>query len=395
MTLHELVRLARCSVALATFIPCVTQSQDAPPAPRINAVQSLIESWAITADTMRFRSLQALVVAGECHVWLVDPITGVWRVPCEGGQETLVGKVGYAPDDFGHPIAAARFGADSVVVYDRAAQHLLYFTAAGEFARARPMVVDEAVFGRVHEFARARGNDGMLAWTIRYPTPADKSERAYVLAMNADGTVRDSVLAVAPPASIMYEASFAAGRFNAPLQARPFTVFLGDTGLVIGFNDRETVSVYDSLGGIRRTVRLPFADAGSVTKGDRDAYADSIKRSTEREMDELQYDLSLRNRYRAEVDRVLSELKYPAHRQLFDLLAVDERDESLWVLLPGRELSYTRTWMVCTFTEMSFCRTVRVPHRGAVASVAIRSGAMYAIERTLDGAQRVAKYVPR
>ena len=176
---------------------------------------------------------------------------------------------------------------------------------------------------------------------------------------------------------------------------RPFAAFLGDTGFVLGFNDREIVSLYDSVAGIRRTVKLPLGDATLATKADRDAYADSIKRSAEREMDALQYDLSLRNRYRAEVDRLLAELKYPVRRQLFDLLAVDERGDALWVLLPGRDASYARTWMVCTFTDMSFCRTLRVPHKGAVTAVAIRGGAMYAIERALDSAPRVAKYVPR
>jgi hypothetical protein len=394
MTLHELVRLARCGVALATFIPRAAFAQDAPPS-AARVVQSLIESWAITADTTRFRSLQSIVVAGDCHVWLVDPTTGVWRVPCEGGAETLVGAIGYNVEDFGHPIAAARFGTDTVVVYDRAAQQLFHFSASGEFAGARPMVVDEAIYGRVNNVARSGASGALLAWTVRYPTPADKRERAYILAINPDGTVRDTVLAVAPPASIMYDASFAAGRFDAPLQVRPFVAFLGDTGLALGFNDREIVSVYDSLAGIRRTVKLPLTEPATVTRADRDAYADSIKRSAEREMDALQYDLSLRNRYRAEVDRVVAELAYPARRQLFDLLAVDERAESLWVLLPGRDASYARTWMVCTFTEMSFCRTLRVPHKGAVTAVAIRGGAMYAIERALDSAPRVAKYVPR
>ncbi|HKS07852.1 MAG TPA: hypothetical protein VJR92_16230 [Gemmatimonadaceae bacterium] len=394
MTLHDLARLARCGVALALFIPRTAFSQDTPPpVPRV--VQSLIESWAITADTTRFRSLQSIVVAGECQVWLVDPTTGVWRVPCEGGVETLVGAIGYDVEDFGHPIAAARFGADTVVVYDRAAQQLFYYSANGEFVRARPMAIDESVYGRVQDVARSSVNGALLAWTFRYPSAADKRERAYVVAMHPEGTVRDTVLAVAPPASILYEASFATGRFDAPLHVRPFTAFLGDTGFVLGFNDRETVSLYDSLAGIRRTVKLPLGEPAPVTKADRDAYADSIKRSAEREMDALQYDLSLRNRYRAEVDRVLAELKYPERRQLFDLLAVDERGESLWVLLPGRDASYARTWMVCTFTDMSFCRTLRVPHKGAVTAVAIRGGALYAIERALDSAPRVAKYVPR
>lgn len=389
MTSHALSWLARCASALAILAPALASAQAAPMS---RVPPSLVEVWALAADSSRFRAPKSIAVAGECHVWLADPLNGVWRVPCEGGPAERIGGVGSGPDDFGYPVIAARFASDTVAIYDRAAQQLFYFAATGEFARARPVVVSESVFGRVQGTAPANAGGALLAWTVKLPNPADKHERSYIVSIGADGVVRDSVLAMGAPQSIMYEASFAAGRFDAPLQRRPFVVFLGDTGLVLGFNDRETVSVYDTLGGIRRLITLPIPEPGAVARTDREAYADSIKRGAEREMDALQYDLSLRTRYRVEVDRILAELVYPAERQHFDMLAVDERSGALWVLLPGRNVSYARTWLVCTFTDMSICRTVRVPHKGAVVSVAIFGGALYAIERALDRDPRVAKY---
>jgi hypothetical protein len=74
------------------------------------------------------------------------------------------------------------------------------------------------------------------------------------------------------------------------------------------------------------------------------------------------------------------------------MLLLDDKEETVWVLMPGTGPSYTRTWYICALTEMSFCRTQLVPHQGSVVAVAIVGGAMYAIEQSADGVPRIAKY---
>ena len=71
---------------------------------------------------------------------------------------------------------------------------------------------------------------------------------------------------------------------------------------------------------------------------------------------------------------------------------LDAAEQTLWVLLPGTGKNYTRTWDVHSMSDGALVRRVTVPHKGAVVDAAVKDGVLYAVEKSLAGARRVAKY---
>jgi hypothetical protein len=328
-----------------------------------------------------------------CTVWFADPRTGVWRVPCNtGGVPTQVAKVGTDSGDFSAPWVMKAFRADTVALWDYVQQRMTLF--AGDTSHSLPVSIPEAQFGRVFDFSLPLADSSMRFWTIVYPATADNlAQRSYVVTAR-DSVARDTIAAFAGVQSVFYQSGDGVyGRFDTPLQRRPFVSFFRNGGFVAGRNDDPAIGVYDSTGMLVRSVNLPLPPPATVTRADRDAYADSVKRTVERGLASQQADDSVRVRFRTEIDRMLKDdVTFPATRPRFDMLLLDEKEETVWVLMPGAGKSYTRTWYICALTEMSFCRTQLVPHQGAVVAVAIVGSAMYAIEQSADGVPRIAKY---
>jgi hypothetical protein len=354
---------------------------------------NLHEVWSVETDSALFVAPRSIVVSG-CMVWFADPRTGVWRVPCNtGGVPTQVAKLGDGPGEFSAPWLMKAFRADTVALWDPVQQRLTLFV--GDSARAFPMEIPEVPFGRVLDLSLPLKDGSVRAWTSVYPATADNVvQRSYVIVAHLNGVARDSIAAFAGVQSVFYQSAEGAyGRFDTPLQRRPFVSFFQDGGFVAGRNDEAQIGVYDPSGRLTRSVNLPLPPAGTVTKADRDAYADSIKRTVERGMESQHTDDSVRVRFRAEIDRMLkNDVTFPALRQRYDLLVLDEKEQTVWVLMPGSGPGYTRTWYICALTEMSFCRTQLVPHQGSVVAVSIRGGVVYAIEQSRDGVPRIAKY---
>ena len=206
--------------------------------------------------------------------------------------------------------------------------------------------------------------------------------------------VRDSLLVMRAPTSIAYDAPFGFGAFDAPLARRPFVAFAPDGGFVAGNSDNDRLDVYDAAGKLRGSLQLPLPAALPVTRADRDAYADSVKRAVDREMTSQNVEDSLRVQFRPQLDTLLRTVAFPTTMQRYDQLILDDRAATVWLLLPARGVSYARTWFVCALAEPVACRTVSVQHQGAVVAATLRDGALYTIEQTLDGARRIAKYGP-
>jgi hypothetical protein len=149
----------------------------------------------------------------------------------------------------------------------------------------------------------------------------------------------------------------------------------------------------DPSGREVRTIELAIPAAGAVTKADRDAYADSVRRFTDAEMEVLHYNPPEIKQYRAQIETYVKEdAVFPAKRQLYDRLVLDASERSLWVLLPGTGKNYARTWEVYSAVDGTFERRVTVPHKGAVIDSAVKDGVLYAVEQPLGRTGRVAKY---
>jgi hypothetical protein len=382
-------RLASCAALFAA-----AAAAQGPPAVAIQGpVRSgaLVERWAVEADSTHFLSPRSLAVTGDCAVWLADPATGLWRSACDTGVPVQIARIGSGAGEYELPWFVTVIAPDTVAVWDARLQVLNEYTAGGALAGSRAIRAPEASYGRAGGAARAP-NGSLLLRTVKPYPPPSAEERIHLLAVTPNGDVRDSILSLDGAHYITYEAAFAFGRHDAPLQRRPFVVFFRDASFLVGRNDSARVDLYDQSGGRVRSIVLPLPGAHIVTRADRAAYADSIRASTEREMAQLQYDDALRARVRAEIETMLRGVRYPAMRQRYDRLLLDDRNQAMWVLLPGAGAEYDRTWMICSLTAFSFCSTASVQHRGAVIDAAVSGGALYTIERARDGRVRVVKY---
>lgn len=74
-----------------------------------------------------------------------------------------------------------------------------------------------------------------------------------------------------------------------------------------------------------------------------------------------------------------------------EMIVQDESADAAWVLLAGAR-GVPRTWLFCTLSATSVCRSLVVPHQGDVVGAAFHASAVYAIERLADGMLRIAKY---
>lgn len=336
----------------ACLLPLAGHSQSLHP-------RSLREAWAVQGDASSLIAPRAIALSDDCTVWVTG--AGVWRWPCETNTP----------------------------------ERLDPLTSDTTVALLRSGPVPQPAPARVPAMSRVLDDGTMRAWTMTLPQglAEPRTTRSYVVTVRADGTVLDTLLRAPGLQLAFYASDVTFGAHIAPLQRRPFVLFLPGGGFLAGNNDHDRLDVYDAAGMRQRTVTLPLPEPRSVSRADRVAYADSVTRSMEREMNAMQYADSLRAVHRAELARMLRDVEYPALRQRYDQLAFDEREQVVWAAVPSAATSYARTWFVCALTTTSFCRTVSVPHQGAVLAAVVRDGVLYAIERPAGGAARVAKYV--
>ncbi len=301
-------------------------------------VASLRELWSVTADSTIFAAPRSIVAIGaECALWITDPLSGVWRMPCDGGVPVQAGRLGEGPNDFSRPLFAASLRGDTVGVWDGALQRLSLFLANGEFAGSRSLSVPEFLDGSVAGLAPGATPGTLLALTTKSSPIGEKTDDLdRILTLRADGSVRDSLAAMPGSQWVTYQAGDSLVRVGAPQQRRAFAGFFRDGGFLIASSDDARVDVYDASGRRLRTVTLPLPAPAGVTKSDRDAYADSVRRSSDREMEMLHTDDSLRVRVRADIDRMLRDgVTFPAMRQRYDRLVLDEREDDALDPPPG------------------------------------------------------------
>jgi hypothetical protein len=286
-----------------------------------------------------------------------------------------------------------RFYGDTVALWDRRLQRLMLYAPNGMFSRHVALRVPEATEGRLLAFSPTVRDGTTNVLVSRFPTiGAQQDLQSYVLSVSATGDVRDTLATSIGFASVFWQASFGAGRFDSPMQRKPLIAFFEDGGFILGRNDTASADIYDARGAKRRSILLPLPAPAKVEQTDRVAYVDSIKRSSEREMLAQRYGPTLQARFSQQVEILVKEIKYPALRQQYDQLVLAEPEGTIWVLLPGIGRSYARTWLVCDVTGGRLLRRVMVPHHAAVIAAVVHDGALYAIEQSVDGIPRVAKY---
>jgi hypothetical protein len=285
----------------------------------------------------------------------------------------------------------APFRGDTVAIWDQTAGRLALFGPGAAFLRAQPVTLSAPVVGRPLAFAFPDAS--VEAWTMTSPggATARAETQSYVLSVRGGAATADTLLTQAGPLSMLFDTS-AAGTIAAPLQRRPFVSFFRTGAFIAGRNDRAVIEMYDPSGRRQRSVALPIPAPAHVTHADRDAFADSARRSLEQQMASRNLDDTVRVRLRQMAEPLIRDAVFPDTRQLYDQLLLDEKESTVWVLLPATGPAYDRTWMICSLTEISYCRTQTIPHQGAVLAVAIHGTAVYAIEQTRDGLSRVAKY---
>ena len=352
----------------------------------------LRESWRFSPKESAFQSPRAIAVGGDCVVWVADQSAGVYRFNCAGGQPLLVAAVGREGDQYQVPWAAGPAPGASVAIFDRGRQRIRSYADDGASRELRDVRFPEATTGEVSAIALTPL--GVKAWVYQYPNASDPgSLSSMVIAFNPENARRDTLLILDGIPSIYWGSSFAGSHLGIPHHRRPLVAFAPDGGFVAGYSDGSAVALRDERGRLVREIQLEFLAARAVNNGDKDAYADSVRKSTDREMIALRYNEPEKKKYQAQISTYLREdVTYPAQRQLYERFVVDANGQSLWVEHTGAGKNYTRSWEVYSLSTGAFEKRLTVPHKGAVISAAVKAGALYVVEQSLDGSARVAKY---
>jgi hypothetical protein len=352
----------------------------------------LKEKWRFSPKESAFQAPRAIAVGADCMVWVADQSAGVYRFECAGGQPLLVAAVGRERDQYQMPWAAGPASGASVAIFDRDRQRVRSYAGDGASRELRDLRFPEATTGEVASIALT--SLGVRALVYQFPNASDPgSLSSLVLAFNPENARRDTLLILDGIPSIYWGSSFAGSHLGVPHHRRPLVAFAPDGSFAAGHSDGSTVALRDERGKLVREVQLEFLAARAVNSGDKDAYADSVRKSTDREMIALHYNEPEKKKYQAQIATYLREdVTFPAQRQLYERFVIDASGESLWVELTGSGKNYTRSWEVYSLKTGAFEKRLAVPHKGAVISAAVQAGALYVVEQLLDGSARVAKY---
>jgi len=352
----------------------------------------LREAWHFGSKESAFLAPRAITVGADCMVWVADQTAGVYRFNCAGGAPLLVAAVGRENDQYQKPWVAGAAAGASAAIFDRDRHRVRSYAEDGTPRATRDLRFPEASTGEVSAITMTPA--GVRAWVYQFPNANDPgSLRSIVIAFSPESGRRDTLLVADGIPSIYWGSSFGGSHLGVPHHRRPLVAFAPDGGFVAGYSDSSAAAVRDANGRLVREIQLEFVAARAINSGDRDAYADSVRKSTDREMTALHYNEPERKKYQAQISTYLREdVTYPAQRQLYERFVVDASGESLWVELTGSGRNYTRSWEIYSLKSGAFEKRVTVPHKGAVSSAAVHAGALYVVEQSLDGSARVAKY---
>jgi hypothetical protein len=355
----------------------------------------LRESWYFGAKETVLQAPRAVAVGADCVVWVADQAAGVYRLNCAGGPPLLVSPVGRERDEYQMPWAAGPAPGASVALFDRERQRVRSYAENGAARELRDLRFPEAITGEVAAIALTPL--GVRALVYQFPNANDPgSLSSLLIAFNPESTRRDTLLVLDGIPSIYWGSSFGGSHLAVPHHRRPLVAFAPDGSFAAGYSDASVVALRDVQGRMLREIQLEFLAARAVSGGDRDAFADSVRKATDREMIALHYNAPEKKKYQAQIATYLREdVTYPPQRQLYERFVIDASGEFLWVELTGSGKSYTRSWEIYSLTGGGFVRRVTVPHKGAVISAAVQGEALYVVERSLDGDARVAKYAEK
>jgi hypothetical protein len=339
-----------------------------------------------------FREPRSIFAGADCVVWVADRLEGVYRLSCKGGQQTLVAAVGHESTGYQVPWAVGPASGASAATFDRGRQRVRSYSNDGGARELRDLRFPEAATGEVAAIALTRS--GVTVWLHQFPNATDPgSLNSLVIAFNSADGRRDTLFVSDGIPSIYWGSAFAGSHLGLPHHRRPLLAFGPDGEFVSGMSDGSSVALHDASGRMLREIQLEFAAARAIGNSDRDTYADSVRKSTDREMTELHYNAPERKKFQAQITTYLREdVVFPPQRQLYERFIVDSRGQHLWVGLTGAAKNYTRSWEIYSLETGAFERRVTVSHKGAVVSGAVHEGALYVIEQPLGGKPRIVRY---
>ena len=360
---------------------------------------SFRELWSIEAEESEFVAPNSIAITRSCRVWIGDQ-SGLWTFGCDDPSPTSLIRSGGGPGEFRNIThVTTTHDRAHVVLWDRVLQRASIFTEAGKFDHLQTLRLTEGAFGRVMDLTLASNDSVGLVWTNRQPRIGDEVTRhSFVFSMGSDGTLRDSLARLEGFDSIRFQASMGKNatldsRFDAPLQRRPYVVFLPDGGFISGRNDGPRLTRHDANGRVVQTISLSIPEPGRVTSRDRAAYLDSIRQSASLELEGTRATPEFREAFWKAFDRNIDRaVEYPETRQWYDELILDDTAQRLWVQLPRHDESYTRTWLEVGLSDGRPLRRITIPHGGSVVAAAVIGDSLIAIERSRDAVPRIARY---
>jgi hypothetical protein len=318
--------------------------------------------------------------------------SNVYRWGCDGGDRGRVGREGTGPGEARGPWVVAEIGPDTVALWDANLLRLTWFTSRGDFLGSRRLQVGTNLHGRLDGFGVAGGRT--YVWTNNFPPggPRPNEQRSFVWRVDSLGILRDSIVSMKGPESIIDRDETSQSRIDAPFQRRPVVIFLRDGGFLVGNTGDSLLRRFDSGGALTQEVvlKLPVV---KVTTRDRRLFTDSARAGLMAELSGRRFPSDLRAYFVTKFDRMLRNLEFPETRQRYVIAALDPTEARFWVQLPTTGPSPERIWQVFRVRDGILDGVVKVPHVGSVADAAVGLDGLYTIEAVGDGIRRVYHYV--
>jgi hypothetical protein len=324
----------------------------------------------------------ALAIGKQGDIYaLLRPEHMVRVYSADGRFQRVIGSSGEGPGQFRDPAGMTLFGDSVLIVFDRILRRLTEFGLDGGLRRTVPIMVTPVADGLVTAIKQLDERGLLFGVYGGYSTPPKpgRDGRTWLLRVDLEGTVADTVLAFDGPDLIVVPGPRYPLVIPAPFGHAPFWDVARDGRIAYGRSDKDEIVEYDPSGvPIRRLLGRP--PRLEVTSRDAKQYLAAFPWGDG--VSDLAPDV------RSAVERVRGDLRIPDLWPALDGIRYDVRGR-LWVKRPARRDDATARWDVYGEAR-DLLGSVSLP--ASLRVHVITESAVYGVVTTDAGVPRIRRY---
>jgi hypothetical protein len=113
---------------------------------RLIAQQNLTmtQQWSVEGEASEFSLPKSIVVTSDCHVWVSDPRSGLWRWQCDTDTPVRISRDGEGPGEFASLDLLVKAADERrVMIWDRHLHRVTSFGLDGTYIDEQSMRIPE------------------------------------------------------------------------------------------------------------------------------------------------------------------------------------------------------------------------------------------------------------